>query len=156
MTPSNDLTEFISNVPLFENLSRKELETVSAYMDRQFLKSGEVLFDQWDKAECVYFIESGALEVLTKKGPDEHKVVATLRRGRSIGEMCLIDNFPRPAAVRSKSETAVAVFTQSDFQRLMSDHLDLGIKILKGLARLMAQNLRKTSSRLADNMLPMG
>ena len=156
MTPSNDLTEFISNVPLFENLSRKELETVSAYMDRQFLKSGEVLFDQWDKAECVYFIESGALEVLTKKGPDEYEAVATLRRGRSIGEMCLIDNFPRPAAVRSKSETAVAVFTQSDFERLMSDHLDMGIKILKGLARLMAQNLRKTSSRLADNMLPMG
>lgn len=156
MTPSNDLTEFISNVPLFENLSRKELDTVSAYMDRQLLKSGEVLFDQWDKAECVYFIESGALELLTKKGPDEYEVVATLKRGRSIGEMCLIDNFPRPAAVRSKSETAVAVFAQSDFERLMSDHLDLGIKILKGLARLMAQNLRKTSSRLADNMLPMG
>jgi hypothetical protein len=38
----------------------------------------------------------------------------------------------------------------------MSNHHDLGIKILKGLARLLAQNLRKTSSRLADNMLPMG
>jgi hypothetical protein len=38
----------------------------------------------------------------------------------------------------------------------MEAHHELGIKIIKGLARLLAQNLRKTSSRLADNMLPMG
>jgi CRP/FNR family transcriptional regulator, cyclic AMP receptor protein len=156
MIQSDDLTEFISNIPLFESLSRQELETLSAYMERQFLKPGEALFNQWDRAESVYFVESGALEVLTKKDADEYEVVATLRRGRSIGEMCLIDNFPRAAAVRSKSETTVVIFFQSSFERLMSDHPDLGIKILKGLARLMAQNLRKTSSRLSDNMLPMG
>ena len=129
---------------------------MSAYMDRQTIKPGETLFNQWDKAECVYFVESGALEVLTKKNLDEFEVTATLNRGRSIGEMCLIDNFPRAATVRSKSEAVVVAFSQSDFERVMSEHVDLGILILKGLARLLAQNLRKTSSRLADNMLPMG
>ncbi len=156
MTHSTDLTDFISNLPLFENLCREELETVAAYIDRQHLEPEEILFHQWDKAECVYFVETGALDVLTKKGPDEYEAVASLRRGRSVGEMCLIDNFPRTATVRATSETTVVVFTQTDFERLMADHNDLGIKILKGLARLMAQNLRKTSSRLADNMLPMG
>ncbi|MEJ2154776.1 MAG: cyclic nucleotide-binding domain-containing protein [Desulfobacteraceae bacterium] len=156
MKQPSDLTEFISNIPLFGNLRREELETLSAYMDRRALKPGETLINQWDKAESVYFVESGALEVLTKKGPEEYEVVATLKRGRSIGEMCLIDNFPRAATVLSKSETVVVVFAQSDFERLMSDHVELGILILKGLARLLAQNLRKTSSRLADNMLPMG
>ncbi len=156
MTHSTDLTDFISNVPLFENLCREELESVATYIDRQYLEPGDTLFCQWDKAECVYFVETGALDVLTKKGPDEYEAVASLRRGRSIGEMCLIDNFPRAATVRATSETTVVVFTQTDFERLMADYNDLGIKILKGLARLMAQNLRKTSSRLADNMLPMG
>jgi len=156
MTQLTDLTDFISNIPLFESLCREELETVAAYIDRQHLEPGETLFNQWDKAECVYFVEVGALDVLTKKGPNEYESVASLRRGRSIGEMCLIDNFPRTATVQSTSETTVAVFSQTDFERLMANHHDLGIKILKGLARLMAQNLRKTSSRLADNMLPMG
>ena len=156
MTKLNDLTDFISNVPLFESLLRQELETVSAYIGYEHLKPGEILFNQWDKAECVYFVETGALDVLTKKGPDEYEVVASLRRGRSIGEMCLIDNFPRAATVKSKSETTLVVLTRTGFERLMSDHHELGIKILKGLARLMAQNLRKTSTRLADNMLPMG
>ncbi len=156
MTRSTDLTDFISNVPLFENLCREELEMVSAYIGRQRLEPGETLFNQWDKAECVYFVETGGLDVLTKKAPDAFETVASLKRGRSIGEMCLIDNFPRTATARATSETTVIVFTRTDFDRLMSDHHELGIAILKGLTRLMAQNLRKTSSRLADYMLPMG
>lgn len=156
MIQSNDLIDFISNIPLFESLTKKEVETVSVYVRSQTLESGQILFNQWDRAECVCFVEQGALNVLTKSGPEEHEIVATLRRGRSIGEMSLIDNFPRAATIQSASETNLVILTRAGFDELMSDHHDLGIKILKGLARLLAQNLRKTSSRLADNMLPMG
>lgn len=156
MAPSKTLISFISNLPLFESLSRNEIKIVSSYAERLKIKTEDTLFNQWDRAECVYFIEKGALEVLTKCGPEEHEVVAVLRRGRSIGEMSLIDNFPRAATVKAKSDTTLVLFTRSCFEEIMAKHHDLGVKILKGLARLLAQNLRKTSSRLADNMLPMG
>jgi CRP-like cAMP-binding protein len=156
MTQSKALIDFISNIPLFESLNLKEIETVSTYVQRQELKAGEILFNQWDKAESVYFVEQGALEVLTKCGPEKYKVIATLRRGRSIGEMSLIDNFPRTATVQSKADTALVFLARDAFEDLMEAHHELGIKIIKGLARLLAQNLRKTSSRLADNMLPIG
>ncbi|MGD8833316.1 MAG: cyclic nucleotide-binding domain-containing protein [Desulfobacteraceae bacterium] len=150
------MIDFISNIPLFESLKLKEVGIIATYVQRQKLKAGEILFNQWDKAESVYFVEQGALEVLTKCGPEKYEVIATLRRGRSIGEMSLIDNFPRTATVRSKDDTALVCITRGAFEDLMEAHHELGIKIIKGLARLLAQNLRKTSSRLADNMLPMG
>lgn len=156
MTQSKSMIDFISNLPLFGSLNLKEIETVSTYVQRQKLNAGDILFNQWDKAESVYFVEQGALEVLTKCDPENYKVIATLKRGRSIGEMSLIDNFPRSATVQSKSDTALAVLTRSAFEKLMSEHHEIGIKIIKGLARLLALNLRKTSSRLADNMLPLG
>ena len=156
MTQPDALIDFICNLPLFESLSRNEAEIVAAYVERQNREASAILFHQWDKAECVYFVEQGALEVLTKSGPDEYEAVALLQRGRSIGEMSLIDNFPRAATVQVKCDATLVRLTQSRFETLLSDHLDLGIKILKSLARLMARNLRKTSSRLADNMLPMG
>lgn len=156
MTQSKSMIDFISNIPLFESLTLKEIETVSRYVQRQELRAGEILCNQWDKAESVYFVEQGALEVLTKCGPENYEVVATLHRGRSIGEMSLIDNFPRSATVQSKTNTELTFLTQSGFENLMADHHELGVKIIKGLARLLAQNLRKTSSRLADNMLPLG
>lgn len=156
MTQTKSMIDFIGNLPLFKSLTLNEIETVSKYVQHQDLKSGEILFNQWDKAESVYFVEQGALEVLTKCGPETYEVVATLHRGRSIGEMSLIDNFPRSATVQSKEDTQLALLTQSGFENLMADHHELGVKIIKGLARLLAQNLRKTSSRLADNMLPLG
>ena len=150
------LAEFICNIPLFVSLSRDEIATLAERMHRRRLKPGEVLFGQWDRADCVYFVENGALEVLTKNSPDTYAVVATLRRGRSIGEMSLIDNFPRSATVKARSRATVVCFSREQFEQLMTDCPAVGVSVLKGLARLMAQNLKKTSSRLADHMLPMG
>ncbi|MBR9986679.1 MAG: hypothetical protein KFF68_12285 [Desulfosarcina sp.] len=42
------------------------------------------------------------------------------------------------------------------FEDILSKKVNLGVNILKGLANLLSINLKKTSSRLADNMLPMG
>lgn len=120
------------------------------------LRAGELLFNQWDRADCVYFVEEGTLDVLKKEGPDKYVSVTTLSRGRSIGEMALIDNFPWTARVQAKTDVDLVIFYNYKFEELMADHLQVGIKILKGLARLMAQNLRKTSSRLVDYMLPLG
>lgn len=150
------LFDFIRNIPLFDSLSRKEIEIVETYVSRRQLKSGEILFNQWEKADYVCFIEKGALDVLKKTGPNQYDAIATLRRGRSIGEMSIIDNFPRAATIQAHTQARVVLLARADFERLMVEHHQIGIEILKGLARLMAQNLRKTSSRLADHMLPLG
>jgi CRP/FNR family cyclic AMP-dependent transcriptional regulator len=153
--PTSALIDFILNLPLFGSLNRMQVDVVARYVKRRNLKAGGVLFHQWDKADYVCFIEQGSLEVLKKNGPEEYQAVTTLRRGRSIGEMSVIDNFPRTATVRAYTNARVVLLTRTDFERLMVEHHDIGIEIIKGLARLMARNLHKTSSRLADNMLPM-
>jgi CRP/FNR family cyclic AMP-dependent transcriptional regulator len=153
--PTSALIDFILNLPLFGSLNRKQVDVVARYVKRRNLKAGGVLFHQWDKADYVCFIEQGALEVLKKNGPEEYQAVTMLRRGRSIGEMSIIDNFPRTATVRAHTHARVVLLTRTGFERLMVEHHDIGVEIIKGLARLMARNLLKTSSRLADNMLPM-
>ena len=153
---ASSLASFIRDLPLFSSFNRKEIEVISQYVVRQNLISGEVLFNQWEKAEYVCFVEKGALDILKKTRPDQYEVSTTLRRGRSIGEMCIIDNFPWAATAKAKANTRVVLLPQTNFERIMTTHQDIGINILKGLARLMAQNLRKTSSRLADHMLPLG
>jgi CRP-like cAMP-binding protein len=70
--------------------------------------------------------------------------------------MSLVDNFPWAATARAQSNSRVVLLPQTRFEELMAAHQEIGINILKGLARLMAQNLRKTSTRLADQMLPLG
>ncbi len=151
-----NLVHFIINLPLFEFLERDELVEVAARMVFMNLDPGDVLFNEWDKADFVCFVESGELDVTKKTGPDSSEVMATLRRGRSIGEMSIINNFPRSSTVIAKSRVKLAVFPRSAFEDLLEKKVGIGVNILKGLANLLSINLKKASSRLADNMLPMG
>lgn len=150
------LVDFILNLPLFEYLERDELIDVAARMSFIDLNPGEVLFNEWEKADFVCFVESGELDVTKKTGPNSSEVMATLRRGRSIGEMSIINNFPRSSTVIARSKARLAVFQRMAFEDILSKQVNLGVNILKGLANLLSINLKKTSSRLADNMLPMG
>jgi CRP/FNR family cyclic AMP-dependent transcriptional regulator len=150
-----DIVGFIINLPLFEFLETDELHVVAARMDFLDLDPGEVLFHEWDKADCVCFVESGELDVTKKTGPDSSDVNATLRRGRSIGEMSIINNFPRSSTVIARTRVRLVVFPRDAFEDILEEQVQIGIKILKGLASLLSVNLKKVSSRLADNMLPM-
>ncbi len=156
LADTEDLVEFIINLPLFEFLERGELIDVAAKMDFIDLEPGEVLFNEWDKANFVCFVERGELDVTKKTGPDSSDVMATLRRGRSIGEMSIINNFPRSSTVIARSKVRLAVFQREAFEEILSDNVNIGVNILKGLANLLSINLKKASSRLADNLLPMG
>jgi CRP-like cAMP-binding protein len=151
-----DIANFIINLPLFEFLERDDLFEVASRMEFMDLDPGEVLFREWDKADFVCFVERGELDVTKKTGPDSRAVRATLRRGRSIGEMSIINNFPRSSTVIARSEVRLAVFQRAMFEEILKQKVDIGVNILKGLANLLSINLRKASSRLEDNMLPMG
>jgi CRP-like cAMP-binding protein len=153
---TTDLVDFIINLPLFEFLERDQLAEVAAYMEFVCLKPGEILFREWDRADFVCFIETGELDVTKKIGPDTSDTMATLRRGRSIGEMSIINNFPRASTVIARSEVRLAVFKRDQFEEILRHRVSIGVNILKGLANLLSANLQKTSSRLSDNMLPMG
>ncbi len=149
------LCDFISDLPLFHSLDHQEVDILAGYMSVVELAAGQTLFNQWDRADYVCFIENGTLNVMKKSSPDIYRPITTLERGRSIGEMSIIDNFPRSATVVARQDSRLILLYRDAFQRLMDEHNQIGIKILKGLARLLSLNLKKASSRIADNMLPM-
>jgi CRP/FNR family transcriptional regulator, cyclic AMP receptor protein len=153
---SEALVDFIINLPLFEFLEQHELELVARRMEFIDLEPAQVLFNEWDRADFVCFVQGGELDVTKKTGPDERETIATLKRGRSIGEMSIINNFPRSSTVIARTPVRLAVFPREAFEAILAEHVNIGVNILKGLANLLSINLKKTSSRLADNMLPMG
>ena len=149
------VTGFISNVPLFDPMERDELEVVAHYMELLFFSEGETLFNEWDKGDYACFVVDGRLDVLTRRDNDRYKIIASLERGKSIGELSIIENFPRMATLKACTCGCVITFSREGFSALLENHTQVGIKILKGLIGLLSHNLRKTSSRLSDYMLPM-
>ena len=148
------LVELIMYLPLFGHLNGPELEVVARHMNYFELEPGDILFHEGDPGDSVCFVVKGLLEVLKGSGGDQI-AIAHVSKNRSIGEMSVIDNTPRSATVRAKEKTHIVSLTKKGFDDLLDQYPKVGIQVLKQIARLMSMNLRKTSSRLADYMLPM-
>ena len=71
-----------------------------------YFDADEFLFEEGDAGECAYIIESGSVEVSLGKG-GRKLVIATLGAGEVLGEMAIIDNFPRTATARAIERTKV-------------------------------------------------
>jgi CRP/FNR family cyclic AMP-dependent transcriptional regulator len=151
--------DFLKNFPFFETLTSEELLIAVEHINFLEIEPGEILFREGDDADCVYFVIEGELDVIKEsvglRPKPKHVLITTLAKGRSLGEMSVIDKTPRSATVRVREKAILATLKADGFDLLLLNHPRVGIKILKGIARLLSLNLRKTSSRLAEYMLPV-
>ena len=149
--------DFLVCFPFFETLTSQDILIIAEHINFLEIEEGALVFKEGEVGDCVYFVIKGELEVI--KGADqegkEGVVISTLSKGRSIGEMSVIDKTPHSAAVRARSKSTVVTLSAEGFDMILEKHPRIGIKILKGLARLLSLNLRKTSTRLAEYMLPL-
>ena len=149
------ILDSIAGIALFENLSAEDLAVVATHMHFLEAGEGELVFEEGEKGNYMCFVVDGELSVIKDAASGERAVIAKVARGDSLGEMEVIDNFPRSATVVAASPATLLTLSSAEFQHLLNEHPPVGIAILKGIARLLSINLRKTSTQLADTMLPL-
>ena len=145
----------ILNIPILARLKDEELRTIVKHMNLIDVIPGETVFEEGDTGDYVCFVVDGTLDVVKKSETGESIVISTLSKGGSIGEMAVIDELPRSATVKARTKSTLITLSQENFNYILAEHSTIGVKVLKGIARLLSMNLRKTSSRLADYMLPL-
>ncbi len=141
--------------PLFDGLNAEELEVIANHVKFFELEKDGILFKEGVRGDSVCFVIDGEMDIIKESSPGESVVIASLSKGGSIGEMAIIDKFPRSATAKARTKTSFLTLTRKSFDTLLKEYPQIGIEILKRIARLLSINLRKTSSRLADYMLPL-
>lgn len=152
---SKAVIDLLIEIPMFDQIKSDDLKILSRSMNFMDFQPREIIFSEGDKGDFVCFVTKGALDVVKKNEKGKDVVIATLGKGRSIGEMSIIDDFPRSATVKAKSQTTLLILTRKRFEDMLEQHPQIGVKLLKGIAKFMSMNMRKTSSLLADYMLPI-
>jgi putative ABC transport system ATP-binding protein len=83
------------------------------------LAAGEVVFEQGDRGELVYVIESGHVEILRRRSDGTVEVLAELGPGEYFGELGPMLGFPRSATAQASAPTALRAYNVRDFREVV-------------------------------------
>ncbi len=122
--------EALKRSPLFESLTRKQLELIARLTDDLEVETGRTLTREGDRGREFFAILEGEAEV-TRDG----KRIATLGPGDFFGEIALLENVPRTATVTATTPLRFFVVSRHAFEQLIGDFPDVERKMLSTLAR---------------------
>ena len=152
---NDEIVKHLIYIPLFDNLDTDELKFISNYMQYLEVKANDNVFKEGDVGDYVCFVIEGKLDIMKEAISGKSIKIALLTRGRSIGEMSLIDSYRRSATAKAKTDSKLLTLSKYGFDMILENYPKTGIKILKELARFLSLNLRSTSSRLVDSAVPV-
>lgn len=109
---------FLRSVPLFAELSDKDLLHLCKNVDEVDLESGELLFEEGAHGDRAYVIQSGELEIYKKSGTREI-LLANRGPGEIIGEIALFEDTNRTASVRAAKPTHLIAITREQLDGLV-------------------------------------
>jgi CRP-like cAMP-binding protein len=127
--------ELIKAAPLFENLSKRELQQVARIADELDIRAGKVLIREGERGREFFVIISGEVEV-RRKG----RKMATLGPGSFVGEMALLSKIPRVATVTAITPLDTLVITDRAFVELLETTPALSVKVARTLAERVGAN----------------
>ena len=122
--------EALGRIPLFEDLSKKELTELARISEDVQVPEGKVLCKEGEIGREFFVIVEGEAEV-TRKG----RHVATNGPDDFFGEISLIEQSPRLATVTATTPLRFFVLTGQDFRHLLDENRNLERKVLQALAR---------------------
>ncbi len=136
----------LRTIALFSDLSRRELRTLDGLLHRRSYTRNEIVFDEGEEGQTVYFILSGQI-LVCRQGRPEEAAIAELGAGQCFGEMALLDNAPRMAQARAAEDCELAVLFRDDFLGLLHTHAVVASKLSLALAHMLGQRLRVAVNR---------
>jgi CRP/FNR family transcriptional regulator, cyclic AMP receptor protein len=153
-SPELDRIQFLKTVPFFNELSHRQLKTVSDTVFERRYEPDELIFEEGQPGAALFLILDGkvAVEVHCE---DHTKTLAILEKGAFFGEMALLNEAPRSANARSLERTCTLALYRNDLSRLIQRDPQTACQIYRALASMVGDRLRSTNELIQTEISTM-
>ncbi len=116
----------IDALPIFEDLPEDVLSDLAGRVRLRRYPAGKTVFRQGDRPEAFYAVRRGVLHVVEEDlETGKERVLRTLGRGESFGELGLVDGAARSATVRAVGDAQLFEVGEATFDRLLAETVRL-------------------------------
>lgn len=106
----------LRKVALFKLLTAESLQQIALTLQEVDLPREQIIFNQGDFANGLYIVAEGEVEI----SADGH-AIRTYQQDDFFGELSLLDDEPRSATAKTKTNCLLYLFAKEDFNRLTDD-----------------------------------
>ena len=126
--------DLLRAAPIFAPLPATVLAALAKSARSVSVAAGELLFDQGAKADSLYIVKTGRLEVVR-----DGTVVDEVTRGGVVGELGLVTGAPRAAAVRARRDSELLRVSRATFSKSVLNQTGAAHALATDLARRLQE-----------------
>ena len=146
------ILDWLAETSWANELDQHQLGLFARYMRVMYADTGVIIFTEGEREHFLSILVAGKIDILKEDSNGARHVVVTLNRGKTFGELSLLDGGPRSSTAITREDSTLLVLDEDALDNLEDIHPAVAAKILRILARLLSQRLRMTSGRLVDHL----
>lgn len=144
-------TDLLARIPIFKELSKRELRTVGGVLYDRNYEAGENIFKMHQPGAAMFIIKKGRVQIVLDEDEENTTVLAELTEGNFFGEIALLENSPRSASAYAVTNTELLAVFRSDIEHLMQREPYIAARIMKQLAVVIGIRLKETNKLLSQS-----
>ncbi len=136
------LAYFLKHLPIFSELSSRELATLENLVHVRNYEADETIFEEGDPGSGMYMIRNGFVQIYACDQNGVEEELARLIPGDFFGETTLTAPAPRSASARTMEATELVGLFRADILELAERKPSISSSILLGLTRIVSERLQ--------------
>jgi glutaminase len=134
---------------LLAELRREEVACLRTMTETRTFERGDVVFEEGDPADGVYFVIRGLVNVEVSARRGERKFrLHTVPAGSAFGELSLIEGGPRTSRTVVVEDTECEMLSIDAFDLLRKQYPAASDAIFRAIARSLSSRLRETTQEI--------
>ncbi len=125
----------LKEIDIFSGLSASELAAIASVTEEMEMAEKQEVIKQNSIGETVYLIIDGQVSVIMEKEDGHRAVIDQMDAGAAFGEMALIDNSPRSAAIHTITPCRFLTLHKQEFKETAMEFPRIALQICSVLSQ---------------------
>jgi len=141
--------DYLSACYLFKGLTESQLQRLIDVASEAKIEKEQLLFQEGLKAEEIYVLTGGAVELITRVDDDFELPISMLRNpGSCFGTSALVEPHVYSLSARCAKDGSILVIRREDLLKLIQEDRDLGCTLMTNWAEHLLNRLRDNRQQL--------
>jgi len=129
----------LRNVPLFADLTERELGMLADRAISRQYQPGEMIFSDGDSCEGLYVVQAGSVKIFNTSASGREQVLHIEKAGNTLAELPVFDGGNYPASTAAVDQCTLLFISKKDFRALCLERPEMSLKVLKVVSSRLRQ-----------------